>query len=223
MPRRLLLLAAFAVLSFSFPSMASAGCCIIPVQEPAPPNCANTDDAPSCFALPGFPNTFCSFQECQPATSGGTACCQPGFNCPPPSEKSAPASSSQLGTCSIESSGGSNSNVDVPTMSEWARIILGLMVAASGILLIRRRYALGDARVAEGGGVLTDARTPLFVFVPTLYSKVLGAVLGLLLSGVAVAYAVVGSLETRDLVGSLISAVIVAYLLHVVWLTRQGR
>ncbi len=55
-------------------------------------------------------------------------------------------------------------------------------------------------------------------FVPAVFFKVLAATLTLVLIGFVVAFLVFGEITTTDIVGSLISAPIFAYLVHL-WLT----
>ncbi|NOT00025.1 MAG: hypothetical protein HOP29_05310 [Phycisphaerales bacterium] len=55
-------------------------------------------------------------------------------------------------------------------------------------------------------------------FVPAVFAKILAATLTLVVIGFGIALAVEGKIETRDIVGALVSAPIFAYMVHL-WIT----
>ena len=61
---------------------------------------------------------------------------------------------------------------------------------------------------------------PNIPWVPTVFAKVFAAVLTLVVLGLAIALAVNGELEVRDIVGSLVCAPLLAYLIHL-WITMD--
>ncbi|MCP4569282.1 MAG: hypothetical protein GY841_17035 [FCB group bacterium] len=52
------------------------------------------------------------------------------------------------------------------------------------------------------------------LFTPELFMKALMVTLGLAVLGLALAYTIDGTLATRDIVGTFISATIIAYMAH---------
>ncbi len=73
----------------------------------------------------------------------------------------------------------------------------------------------------ENGGSEIDTLQPNFPFVPAVFIKVLAAVLTVVALGLGVMLAVNGEIQTQDMIGSLISAPLLAYLVHL-WIT-MGR
>jgi threonine/homoserine efflux transporter RhtA len=67
---------------------------------------------------------------------------------------------------------------------------------------------------------MSDNRPPLFV--PALFAKVFTAVLALAVAGICLAIWLEGTIATRDVVGTLLSAVIGAYWLHLLVIARQN-
>jgi len=60
------------------------------------------------------------------------------------------------------------------------------------------------------------------LFIPEIFWKVLVGTLSLAAIGLAVAFAVFGSVPLRDVIGTLISATILAYMAHLwVWFARE--
>ena len=60
------------------------------------------------------------------------------------------------------------------------------------------------------------------LFIPEIFWKVLAGTLALAVAGLVIAYAVFGSLPLRDVIGTLISATILAYMAHLwVWFARE--
>lgn len=66
---------------------------------------------------------------------------------------------------------------------------------------------------------MNDSRPPLFV--PAIFAKVFTVVLVVAVAGIAAAIWIQGTIAGRDVVGTLISAVITAYWLHLLVVSHQ--
>jgi len=108
-------------------------------------------------------------------------------------------------------------NAGIPTLSEWGVIIFILMLTTIGILFTMRRQAM----VAAMSGGISDG-TPPPVLVPAVFIKAL-TITGLLaLIGFAISIGLSSSLPTTtDIVGTLISAPIFAYLIHLLMIFKR--
>lgn len=106
----------------------------------------------------------------------------------------------------------------VPTLSEWGMFITPLlMLTGLTVLLLRRPVRVG----AGGPGAMPVAlMTPLFV--PALFGKALLGTLALAAAGLVLASLLLGSLSPTDVAGTLVSASILAYLVHL-WMPLSGR
>jgi hypothetical protein len=108
-------------------------------------------------------------------------------------------------------------NYPIPTLSEWGLIIFMLMLTTIGILFTMRRQAM---IAAMSGGIAEG--TPPPVLVPAVFIKAL-TITGLLaLIGFAISIGLSSSLPTTtDIVGTLISAPIFAYLIHLLMIFKR--
>jgi len=101
-----------------------------------------------------------------------------------------------------------NINCVVPTLSEWGLIIFSLLILTLGtVVVVRRKYSLAIA-----GEVSGSIKAPLLD--AGIFWKVLASTEALAVVGLGLAGAIYGSLATRDIFGTLISAAIVAYMTH---------
>jgi hypothetical protein len=66
---------------------------------------------------------------------------------------------------------------------------------------------------------MNDSRPPLFV--PSIFVKVFTVVLAVAVAGIGVAILVQGTIAARDISGTLISAVIFAYWVHLIVVSNQ--
>jgi hypothetical protein len=98
----------------------------------------------------------------------------------------------------------------VPTLSEWGLIIFSLLILTLVTVVVARRKM-----ATAGGGADVSVSGPLFI--PHLFRKTLTGTMGLAVVIVVAAMAISGSIPARDIVGTIISAVIVAYMAHL-WL-----
>ena len=103
----------------------------------------------------------------------------------------------------------------IPTLSEWGMIIFSLLILTLVTTVVTRR------RLAMAGRGGADMATPVggALFFPARYFKVLTGTLGLAVIILLTALAISGSLPLRDIAGTIISAGIVAYIVHL-WLTQ---
>lgn len=111
-------------------------------------------------------------------------------------------------TLEVDAEGGT----PIPTLSEWGLIIFSLLLLTVGVVRIRNQPAM---MMAGAGGVnmaLSGGRKPLFV--PQVFAKCFTVTLLLAAVGLGTAVWFLGSVPIRDIVGTLISATIVAYLAH---------
>lgn len=108
---------------------------------------------------------------------------------------------------------------NIPTVSEWGLIIMTLLLLTAGtIILARRRVVLAGA---GGGSVDTSMAPDMPLFAPSVFATALVGTLALVGIGFAVAFRLNDELATRDIIGSLISAPIFAYMVHL-WI-QLGR
>jgi len=110
----------------------------------------------------------------------------------------------------------------VPTVSEWGLIVLTLSLLTAGtVFLARRRTVLAGAGV---GSVELSNRPGITLFVPLVFVKALAATMALVVVGFAGVIWLFGSISTTDAVGTLISAPLLAYLVHLwIVLARASR
>ena len=102
--------------------------------------------------------------------------------------------------------------VAIPTLSEWGLIIFSLLLLTVGVIRIRAQPSM---LMAPAGGVdimMSGGKKPLFV--PHVFAKCFTVTLMLAAIGLGAAVWIMGSVPVRDIVGTLISATIVAYLVH---------
>lgn len=59
---------------------------------------------------------------------------------------------------------------------------------------------------------LAEMNEPLFI--PSLFSKVLAAIMAIVIAGLVIVGLLQGTISTLDIAGTLVSAVIVAYIVH---------
>jgi hypothetical protein len=101
----------------------------------------------------------------------------------------------------------------IPTLTEWGMIIFSLMLLAYMMVAVMRRRAVV---AGAGGGAHFSASTSGPVFVPAVFRRVLAATLTLAVAGLAAAFLISGSVALQDLFGTLVSAVVIAYVVHLV-------
>ncbi len=104
----------------------------------------------------------------------------------------------------------------VPTLSEWGMIIFSLLILSlvTSAVLRRKTVAAGvgsNLQVTVGG--------PLFV--GAIYFKTLLVTMSLAAVGLAISAGVYGTLAMRDIIGTFLSAAIVAYMAHVIIIRRK--
>lgn len=102
-------------------------------------------------------------------------------------------------------------DVTIPTLSEWGLFAMALLGLTLGTIAIGRRTP-----VVAGAGAAT-ALAPLGnppLFVGPVFTKTLAATLGVVVLGCAGAISVYGELAARDIAGSLLCAVVFAYMAH---------
>lgn len=97
---------------------------------------------------------------------------------------------------------------EVPTLSEWGLIIFSLLILTlASVAVVRRKQSL-----AVAGDVTGSIKAPLFH--AAVFGKTLAVTMALAVIGLGVAGAAYGDLALRDIIGTLISAGIVAYMAH---------
>jgi hypothetical protein len=97
----------------------------------------------------------------------------------------------------------------IPTLSEWGLIILALLfLAAEMVYLRRRQYSFATA----GGADVTENRKSLFN--RRSYFIILAALLGIAMVVFTVEILFSIAVPVRDIVGALVSSVILAYVIH---------
>lgn len=104
----------------------------------------------------------------------------------------------------------------IPTVSEWGMIVLMLVMLSVGTILFgfRRRVVSVDGTVTLDGARAT--------FVPTVFTKVLALTLAGTVVALGGAMLRFGLLKAVDIAGAFVSALVLAYLIHLwVLLKRQ--
>jgi hypothetical protein len=104
----------------------------------------------------------------------------------------------------------------IPTLSEWGLIILALLLMAAGLVYIRRRqYSFATAGEAD----VTQHKTSLFN--RRSYFIILSVLLGIAMM-IFVAETILSiNVPARDIVGSLVSSAILAYILQLIIPSRN--
>jgi hypothetical protein len=104
----------------------------------------------------------------------------------------------------------------IPTLSEWGLIILALLFLALEMVYIRKRqYSLAIA----GGANVSENRHSLFD--RKYYFIILAVLLGIAILVFAVEIIFSISVPVRDIIGALVSSVILAYILHLLFAQRK--
>ena len=107
-----------------------------------------------------------------------------------------------------------------PTLSEWGVIILALLLltVGTGFIVIRRPVI---TKAAASGTILIDEgiRRPLFI--PAIFGKAVAGMLGIALVGIALVNQLFNPISAIDICGTLLCAVILAYLVHLLSLAAR--
>jgi hypothetical protein len=110
---------------------------------------------------------------------------------------------------------------DIPTLSEWGLIIFSLLILSlATVVVVRRRMTLAPAG-AVAGGEMSSMSGPMIV--PALFWKTLVIVETLAVAVLLVIIAAAGSVPLRDIAGTLISAAIAAYIVHLWILSSRAK
>jgi hypothetical protein len=111
-----------------------------------------------------------------------------------------------------------NNAATIPTLSQWGLILLALLLLTAGtIVLLRWQPALQMAMPGMAGAKPGDTR----LFVPERFLRVLAVTLAVAVLGLAGVIVWSSGVAARDIVGTLLSAGIVAYWLHLLPRTQQ--
>jgi len=101
----------------------------------------------------------------------------------------------------------------IPTLSEWGLIILSLLLVTVGVVHIRRQQP-AMAMAGAGAPVQSNESSGMSLFNRDAFGKCLTATWALSILGLGVAIWIMGSIPMRDIIGTMICATIVAYLVH---------
>ena len=102
--------------------------------------------------------------------------------------------------------------VNTPTLPQWGLIALPLLLLTAGTIVIGRRQVAMAGTEGSLAQLSRSLGSPLFV--RDLFLKTLAGTLALAIAGLAVAIWLFGSVSSLDLAGTLVCAVIVAYIAH---------
>jgi hypothetical protein len=105
----------------------------------------------------------------------------------------------------------------IPTLSQWGLIVLALLLLTLGTIYIRRQQPA--MAFATGGATQSQRNAPLFT--AAIFGKALVATLALAAAGCVGAVLWFGSIAPRDVAGTLVSAVIAAYWVHLLIAARK--
>ncbi len=113
--------------------------------------------------------------------------------------------------CGAAQSGDHN----IPTLSEWGLIIFSLLILSLVTVVVTRRRTATSA-VGAGGSITISGPT----FVPARFMKALVVTLSLAVVVLVTATIMSGSIPLRDIIGTILSAGIVAYIVHL-WIVPK--
>jgi len=113
-------------------------------------------------------------------------------------------------------SGNAYLQVIEPTLSEWGLIVFSLLILSLVTVAVARRKT-----VVAGAGTNMQVTVGGRLFVAAVYVKTLLVTASLAAVGLAISAGVYGSLAMRDIIGTFLSAGIVAYMAHVVIIRRK--
>lgn len=105
---------------------------------------------------------------------------------------------------------------EIPTLSEWGLIIFSLLILSLVTVVVARRRTATSA--AGAGGSVTISGP---IFVPARFAKALTFTLGAAVVILVTAMAISGSVPLRDIIGTIISAAIIAYIAHL-WIVPRN-
>ena len=106
----------------------------------------------------------------------------------------------------------------IPTLSEWGVIILLLLVVAMGMVFLYQRQ---PAMAVAGGAEISNAKPHLFN--RKLFTKVFAITLLIGFAGLLGAYLWFGQITSADPLGVFVSAAVVAYMVQLGMLKKEGR
>jgi hypothetical protein len=106
---------------------------------------------------------------------------------------------------------------DIPTLSQWGLIILSLLVIASGILFIRKRKV---SLVLAGGEEVYAGQQGWFLTRP--FFVISASLIGFAVLLFASNAVVTGSVSVKDFTGTLISCIIIGYILHLLEIFKKS-
>jgi hypothetical protein len=100
-------------------------------------------------------------------------------------------------------------------------IIMALLLLTAGmIFIVQRRPLIGV--VAAGGVAQLNERMSWPLLVPAIFAKTLGCTLALVLVGIAFTIWLSGSISATDIGGTILCALIFAYLVHLLILAAKN-
>jgi len=105
----------------------------------------------------------------------------------------------------------------IPTLSEWGLIIFSLLILSLVTVVVTRRRTATSAAGVSGSVTISGP-----VFVPARFIKALTVTLGIAAAVLITAIAISGSIPVRDIFGTVISASIVAYIVHL-WIVPKEK
>jgi len=102
----------------------------------------------------------------------------------------------------------------VPTLSEWGMVIMALLLMATGMMFILRFELTITGTAVAGSATQFERRTSQPLFAPRVFGKVLIWMLSAVLLGFAIVIGLFGSVSATDIGGTLVCALIISYLVH---------
>ncbi len=100
----------------------------------------------------------------------------------------------------------------VPTLSQWGMVLLLLLLISLGTAFIIKR----QRSLAIAGGMESTSQNRRSLFDRILYFKVLVVVLLFLITVISFVVIYYGNISMTDIVGGILSSLIVAYLIHLI-------
>ncbi|MFO7873165.1 MAG: hypothetical protein R6U62_01635 [Bacteroidales bacterium] len=106
----------------------------------------------------------------------------------------------------------------IPTLTEWGVIILVLLLMAGGVIFLYKRQA--SLAYAKGGGASAQ-QSNTFLFNKRLFAKVFAITLIAAVAFLGLTYLIAGKITPADPPGAIVSAAIIAYMIHYIILQRN--
>jgi len=101
-----------------------------------------------------------------------------------------------------------------PTLTEWGVLIMTLLLLTAGMIFIARRRPVLVATTGIGSGSEFTHGMSRSLFVGGIFARVLAVTFAMVLIGFGAVTSIFGPVSTLDVIGALLCALILSYLIH---------